>query len=824
MNDLKDSDSLTSKAPIGGPEPRPGVLYRVLPDSRDVAFPGLKGTIRVTSDYAKRLFDSLLDGVSFIVAKAFKDGAYDDLTSVVLPAVKTVATLCRVTSIKRGDVAYVVEYQGITTVSLDGFDIDQQSRLVVCRATRRMDVQVDSAVIQRMVSHLLGLYADLKKRYPTLPEAPDVSHTDIRQVPFVLANFLNCDGNVKQAILECVSPVDRVKYLIGDLGRFDQDAKIDYQLDKAVNAAMDRNQKEFILREKMRALQGMLKEFDGDSSDDKYEKALTEHKDMYPEYVQKRIREEINHLKMMPAGSQEGSVIKGYLDLVIKLPWKVSSTDDEDLKRVQQVLDEDHYGLVKQKQRVLEYLAVKGMTRSLKAPILCLYGPPGVGKTSLGISIARALGRKFQKIALGGISDEAEIRGHRRTYVGAMPGKIISSIQRAGVNNPVILLDEIDKIDGGGYHGDPASALLEVLDPEQNAYFEDNYLDMPFDLSNVLFICTANDVSRIPPALADRLEMIELNTYTKYEKMHIAKDHLVKLEQQTNGLKPEMVTFTDEALDTIIEGYTREAGVRELRRKIGTIMRKFAVRYLEDPESNQSLVVTPEVVQEMLKNPPYEHMESSRTDQVGIINGLAYTEYGGEVLKIEVNTYDGSGQLLLTGNIKDVMKEACRAALTYVRSAAEKLGIDPKWFNRHDIHIHFPEGAVPKDGPSAGVATACAIISAITQIPARADVAMTGETDLRGNSMPIGGLREKTLAAVREHIRLVLVPKENDKDVRELPEEVTSQIQIQEVNSVSDVLPYVLVRDPFTEESRKAVAEVTKTEDKTEKTSAEARA
>lgn len=526
---------------------------------------------------------------------------------------------------------------------------------------------------------------------------------------------------------------------------------------------------------------------------------------MYPEYVQKRIREEINHLKMMPAGSQEGSVVKAYLDLVIKLPWTVSSADDEDLVRVKSILDEDHYGLEKQKERIIEYLAVKGMTRSLKAPILCLYGPPGVGKTSLGISIARALGRRFQKIALGGISDEAEIRGHRRTYVGAMPGKIISALSRSEVNNPVILLDEIDKIDGGGFHGDPASALLEVLDPEQNAYFEDNYLDMPFDLSNVLFICTANDINNIPAALLDRLELIELNTYTRYEKEHIAREHLVKLEQEANGLKPDMVTFTDEAIDLLIEGYTQEAGVRELRRLIGTIMRKFAVRYLEDPEHNRRLTVTPEVVQELLLKPRYEHMESSQRDQVGVINGLAYTQYGGEVLKIEVNTYAGTGQLLTTGNLKDVMKEACRAALTYIRSSCEQWGIDPEWFEHHDIHIHFPEGAVPKDGPSAGVATACAILSAITGIPAKADVAMTGETDLRGNSMPIGGLREKTLAAVREHIRLVLVPRENDKDVRELPGEVLKNLEIVEVDRVEDVLPYVLVENPTTPESRDRV-------------------
>lgn len=799
MNDAKNGDSLmNSTAPINSFASTPETLYRILPNNQDVAFPGLSGTIRVTTAYAKRLFDTLPDGVTFVMAKSFKDGTYEDMEQIILPAVKTVATLCRATSIKRGDYAYVIEYEGLNKVSLDSFDIDTQSQVVVARAAVRQDVQCDPLALQGYLSRFMGNYERLRQKYTALPALPDLSKVDMATVPYLLANFLNCDPALKQTILECLTPLDRFKYLINDLERFNQDNKIDYELDRAVNAAMDRNQKEFILREKMKALKDMLKEFDGDDSDDKYEKALTEHADLYPDYVQKKIREEINHLKMMPAGSQEGSVIKGYLDLVIKLPWKISSTDNEDLNQVQKVLDEDHYGLTRQKQRVVEYLAVKGMTRNLKAPILCLFGPPGVGKTSLAISIARALGRKFQKIALGGVSDEAEIRGHRRTYVGSMPGKIISSIQRAGVNNPVILLDEIDKIDGGGYHGDPASALLEVLDPEQNTYFEDNYLDLPFDLSNVLFICTANDLENIPAALADRLELIELNTYTKFEKMHIAREHLIKLEEKANGLKPDMIDFTDEALDLLIEGYTREAGVRELRRKIGTIMRKFAVNYLKDPEHNGHLTVTPEVVQELLLKPPFEHMESSQADQVGIINGLAYTQYGGEVLKIETNVYDGSGSLLLTGNLKDVMKEACRAALTFIRSNCEKWGIDPKWFQHHDIHIHFPEGAVPKDGPSAGVATACCILSAITGIPLKRSVAMTGETDLRGNSMPIGGLREKTLAAVREHIKLVLVPKENDKDVRELPDEIKNNLEIKEVTSVEEVIPYVFVTDPST--------------------------
>lgn len=798
METIKDNNStvMATPSPLGDSFSSPARSYKVFPDARDVAFPGFSGTVRLTGAYARKFAASVRIGEGFVFAKAFKDGVYDDLNKVVLPGVKAVGTYCRILAVRIGDFASSVEYEGLEIVNLSDFDFDLAAGLVTCHVTLKRDVANDPLDLNQYLSKFQLTYARLRQKYAALPDLPDLSRIPLEKAPFLLANFIDSDVSIKQNLLECVSAVDRFKFLINDLDRFNQDSKIDYELDRAVNKALDRNQREFILREKMKALKEMLREFDGDDSDGKYEKALAEHPDMYPDYVKKRIRDELDHLKTMPGGAQEISVIKGYLDLVIKLPWRVFSNDNEDIVRVKEILDADHYGLVKQKERVLEYLAVKTMTKSLKAPILCLYGPPGVGKTSLAYSVAHALGRKFAKISLGGISDEAEIRGHRRTYVGAMPGKIISTLAKTGVNNPVILLDEIDKIQGGGFHGDPAAALLEVLDPEQNSSFEDNYLDMPFDLSNVLFICTANDLSQIPSPLLDRLELVELNTYTKFEKMNIAKEHLIPLEEKANGIKPEQIAFEDGALNLLIESYTQEAGVRELRRKIGTIMRKFAVEYLKDPAKNSSFTVTPQVVKKFLGKSTVYRQALLPSPQVGVVNGLAYTMAGGEVLRIEVDTYDGKGALIRTGNIGNVMQEACLAALSYIKNHASDWGIDPKWFDHHDIHIHFPDGATPKDGPSAGIATALVLLSAITGVPIRNDVAMTGEIDLRGNALPIGGLREKTLAALRQGVKTVFVPKDNDRDVQELPEPVLRGLDVREVSNLEEVIKSGMVEDP----------------------------
>lgn len=771
------------------------VLLPVFPNARSVALPSLKMSISVVNEYGKRLFDSLKEGDYFFFVRSFNDDAFVDVENIKLPATKKTGTICKLISIVKNDVSYTVEFIGDDTADLVDIEIDKDNKIVRAELAPHDNAPREAYEIYARLGKLQAKYDALKSKYPTLPELPDLTDVAPENIPYQLAAFFNSSFDVRQLMIEYTDVIDKMKLCLNEIEKLDIDGKIEFELDRAVSTAMDKNQREYVLREKMKAVKGMLKEFDGDDQDAVYEKALNENKDLYPENIQQKIKVEMNRLKTMPAASQESSVVRTYLDLLVEMPWRVSSQDNEDLNNVQKILDEDHYGLVKQKERILEYLAVKAMTKSLKAPILCLYGPPGVGKTSLGVSIARALGRKFVKVSLGGVSDESEIRGHRRTYVGALPGKIVQGIRNAGVNNPLFLLDEIDKLEGGGYHGDPASAMLEVLDPEQNVAFQDNYLEETFDLSNVLFICTANDLSKIPEPLRDRLELIELNTYTKFEKMHIAKEHLINLELKENGIKPEMIEFEDDALDYIIEDYTREAGVRDLRRRIGKIMRKFAVKYLKDNTFNH-LVVTRDVVTDYLGKPPFIHTKNLSESQVGVVNGLAYTSYGGEILPIEVNLYPGKGTLIKTGSLGDVMKESMEIAFTYVKSIAQKYGAPADFFETHDFHIHAPEGATPKDGPSAGVAISTAILSAVINKPLRNDVGMTGEVDLRGNSMTIGGLREKSLAAVREHLKLILVPKGNHNDVVDLPEEVKNNLEIIEVSSVEDVIKYAFVEAP----------------------------
>lgn len=604
-----------------------------------------------------------------------------------------------------------------------------------------------------------------------------------------IAQYLDFRVADKVALLAERNTNERLKILLRLLDEQKQITQIEQKLDETVRERAEKSQKEYFLREKMKAIKDELGEGAGVNDVDAIKAKLE--KNPYPENVKAKIKNELHRMEMMPDGSLESSLILNYIQTLINVPWFQRTEDNDDLSNVQKILDENHFGLEKVKKRIIEYLAVKQATGTLKAPILCFFGPPGCGKTSLAKSIAQALGRKFYKCSLGGVSDEAEIRGHRRTYVGALPGRIIQGMTRAGTVNPVFLLDEIDKVGGANYRGDPSSALLEVLDPEQNFAFNDNFLEEPYDLSNVLFIATANYLENVPAPLRDRLELIEVPSYTEIEKLKIAADFLIQKQMKANGLKEGDIIFTEEGIREMIEFYTREAGVRELERLVASCCRKAIVELIKNPSLPRPIKVDAEQVKKYLGVEVFEDTKKEKEPQIGVVTGLAYTEFGGDILPIEATHFHGKGQLVLTGNLKDIIKESCMIALDYVRANATKYGIPEEMFEKNDIHLHFPEGAVPKDGPSAGIAIACAIISSLSGKPVNNNVAMTGEVTLRGKALPIGGLREKSLAALRSGIKTILVPEENKKDVDELPEEVKKGLTIHFMKCVDDALPFV---------------------------------
>lgn len=604
-----------------------------------------------------------------------------------------------------------------------------------------------------------------------------------------IAQYLDFRVADKVALLAERNTNERLKILLRLLDEQKQITQIEQKLDETVRERAEKSQKEYFLREKMKAIKDELGEGAGVNDVDAIKAKLE--KNPYPENVKAKIKNELHRMEMMPDGSLESSLILNYIQTLINVPWFQRTEDNDDLSNVQKILDENHFGLEKVKKRIIEYLAVKQATGTLKAPILCFFGPPGCGKTSLAKSIAQALGRKFYKCSLGGVSDEAEIRGHRRTYVGALPGRIIQGMTRAGTVNPVFLLDEIDKVGGANYRGDPSSALLEVLDPEQNFAFNDNFLEEPYDLSNVLFIATANYLENVPAPLRDRLELIEVPSYTEIEKLKIAADFLIQKQMKANGLKEGDIIFTEEGIREMIEFYTREAGVRELERLVASCCRKAIVELIKNPSLPRPIKVDAEQVKKYLGVEIFEDTKKEKEPQIGVVTGLAYTEFGGDILPIEATHFHGKGQLVLTGNLKDIMKESCMIALDYVRANATKYGIPEEMFEKNDIHLHFPEGAVPKDGPSAGIAITCAIISSLSGKPVNNNVAMTGEVTLRGKALPIGGLREKSLAALRSGIKTILVPEENKKDVDELPDEVKKGLAIHFMKCVDDALPFV---------------------------------
>ena len=613
-------------------------------------------------------------------------------------------------------------------------------------------------------------------------------YEDLEKLIDYVTNNLPVSYELKQQVLEAEDINDRYQVIVSLLLSQVEVISIKNELQKKVKVRVDKHQKEYVLREQLGVIREELGE-NADSEADEYEKKLSELD--APDYVKEKTKKEIKRFRNMSSSSSESTVERGYIETVLELPWNKMSVDNKDLDHAAQVLDDDHYGLKDVKERILEFLAVRNLTSKGESPIICLVGPPGTGKTSIARSIASALEKKYVRISLGGVRDEAEIRGHRKTYIGAMPGRIVNGLRQAGVSNPLMLLDEIDKV-SSDYKGDTSAALLEVLDSEQNCRFRDHYIEMPVDLSEVLFIATANEVSGIPKPLLDRMELIEVSSYTENEKFHIAKEHLVEKQKSKNGIKKEQLTITDSALKDIIRLYTREAGVRSLERTIGKLCRKAAREIFKDSEA--AVKVTKTNLKTYLGNPKYSPEKKNDHAEVGIVRGLAWTSVGGVTLEVEVNVLPGKGELVLTGKLGDVMKESAQAALSYVRSISEGYGIDAEFYTKHDIHIHIPEGAVPKDGPSAGITMATAMLSAITGRAVRADVAMTGEITLRGRVLPIGGLKEKLLAAKVIGIKTVCIPKDNEKDLEEISKEITDGMEIVPVERFSQVEKIAFVK------------------------------
>lgn len=702
-----------------------------------------------------------------------------------------VGTICKIKSIRQKGGFKRVTFTGIQRARIVRITEDDSMFFATLQPLEDIsgDPMEEMALIRKVAKNIEN-YARENSNVPNemvMQLAKGVSPT---QLADQFAQYFPIPIEKKQAILETQNINERLFLVVQEMEYEQQVSRIENDINDKVKTRIDDSQKEYYLRERLRAIKEEL----GDvSSADEDSDSLREkiENNPYPEYVKKKALEELKRYETLPQASGESGVIRSYLDWLLDIPWYQESEDNEDLNRAEAILNEDHYGLEKVKERILEYLAVKHMTNSLNAPILCLVGPPGTGKTSLGKSIARALDRKFVKVSLGGVRDEAEIRGHRRTYLGSMPGRIIQGMKRAGTLNPVFLIDEIDKL-GSDYKGDPSSAMLEVLDPEQNSQFSDHYIEEPYDLSNVMFIATANYLEDIPEALRDRLEIINLSSYTEEEKMHIAEEHLIPKQINANGLKKAQFKIDEEELLYLIRHYTREAGVRQLERVIGTLCRKTVLEILKNEK--KSVHISKKLINEWLGKEMFEYGDKEKKDQVGVVTGLAYTSFGGDVLQVEVTSFEGKGNLIVTGQLGDVMKESTEIALGYVKSQAKELGIDHSFFEKHDIHIHVPEGAVPKDGPSAGITLTTGIISCLTHTPVRANLAMTGEVTLRGNVLPIGGLKEKTLAAHRSGIDTVLIPKKNTKDIDELAQVVKDNMKIIPVETMSDVLKYALVK------------------------------
>lgn len=754
-----------------------------------VVYPNMNEAVDAARPYSmEAIRQAKANSNSLLFVGCQKEADKDDIK--IPDDVFETATLCRIVYSNEKDGSIKVRLIGSRRVLLSNIRFEKGS--YIADGSILEDEEGDANEELQLIAKLSQSLATSNFMNPNVVKNTLTSLQNgdsVGNVVDTIAQYLDFRVADKVALLAERNTNERLKILLRLLDEQKQITQIEQKLDETVRERAEKSQKEYFLREKMKAIKDELGEGAGVNDVDAIKAKLE--KNPYPENVKAKIKNELHRMEMMPDGSLESSLILNYIQTLINVPWFQRTEDNDDLSNVQKILDENHFGLEKVKKRIIEYLAVKQATGTLKAPILCFFGPPGCGKTSLAKSIAQALGRKFYKCSLGGVSDEAEIRGHRRTYVGALPGRIIQGMTRAGTVNPVFLLDEIDKVGGANYRGDPSSALLEVLDPEQNFAFNDNFLEEPYDLSNVLFIATANYLENVPAPLRDRLELIEVPSYTEIEKLKIAADFLIQKQMKANGLKEGDIIFTEEGIREMIEFYTREAGVRELERLVASCCRKAIVELIKNPSLPRPIKVDAEQVKKYLGVEIFEDTKKEKEPQIGVVTGLAYTEFGGDILPIEATHFHGKGQLVLTGNLKDIMKESCMIALDYVRANATKYGIPEEMFEKNDIHLHFPEGAVPKDGPSAGIAITCAIISSLSGKPVNNNVAMTGEVTLRGKALPIGGLREKSLAALRSGIKTILVPEENKKDVDELPEEVKKGLTIHFMKCVDDALPFV---------------------------------
>ena len=761
----------------------------ILPVRNLVLFPGVVSPILIGRDSSKMVVQKAEKRGDLIGVVCQRDPDVDVPMQEDLYETGVFAKVVKLLSLPNGNITAIVQCQGRlrlkqltqTIPYLEG-DVEPLEDIDPEKRDREFKTAMED--LRNIVNEYINVSEDIPDEATFAIK--NISN-DIMALNFVCSN-MPFTTKEKMKLLEMDSVKERLFNVMKIINREINLQNLKADIRNKTREDIDEQQRNYFLQQQIKNMQA---EMGNDSSPEKYELIQKAEKKHWPAEINKTFFKEVEKLDNLNPQSPEFNVQLNYLQTLVSLPWEEYTKDDLDLKRAQKILDEDHYGMEKVKERILEHMAVLALRGDLKSPIICLYGPPGVGKTSLGKSIASAMKRKYVRMSLGGLHDEAEIRGHRRTYIGAMPGRIIKSIQKAGSSNPVFILDEIDKVTQNTHNGDPASALLEVLDPEQNSMFSDNYLEEPYDLSKVLFVATANDLYSIPDALRDRLEIIEMSSYTEEEKLHIATDHLIRKELEANGLKASMFKLDREEILYIIRHYTREAGVRQLERMIGKLCRKTALAITKGEKKN--VKVSKKLIQQWLGKEIYEYGQKEDEDQVGVATGLAYTQFGGDILPIEVTYFDGKGGLIITGQLGDVMKESATIAVGYVKSNARKYGIDPKFFEENDIHIHVPEGAVPKDGPSAGITLTTAVISAITGRKVSSKLAMTGEVTLRGNVLPIGGLREKTMAAFRSDIHTIILPKNNLKDLDDVPQSVRETMKFIPVKSMDEVLKIALI-------------------------------